>query len=456
MAKLIDSYPESNQSGTLSFGIPGGLDLAHGQALAVVNAFVLDSAKFHLRKSGSPTGNAVARVYACTGTPGSDGRPTGAALAVSDDFDVSSLTTTLQLVTFAFSGANRITLNASTNYCIAVEYSGGTSGNYLLAGYDSTSATHAGNRCYLSSGGVNWWNSTNDIIFYLYGEGNDWTQPLSDSISLSDDNAGYPYHWPQALDDQITLSDGPTTLHGHGRSLADTLTLSEELSADHHDASLVLALADGLILSDLQLVSPLAEEEIPPVFPIPPGADQVLIHGYLTDVIGPAAAGDEQRVQLRAIPRHGLEFTWADLDSREAQLLASLLYRSAERWVVPCWPVVTAAARDVTAEATRVYLPAGYWATSLWALWALEAAAGALYVVLWRNAWDWEAQRYTGHGSDVDGEYVTLAAALAHSWPAGTAVLPGFAGHLVGETPRDRLGHALKSGRLTFRSVGVA
>jgi len=86
-------------------------------------------ALFTLKKVGSPTGTATAKVYAHTGTFGSTGTPTGAALATSDTFDVATLTTSYQSIEFYFSTAFEAL--ASTNYFVAIEYSGGDGSNYV-------------------------------------------------------------------------------------------------------------------------------------------------------------------------------------------------------------------------------------------------------------------------------------------------------------------------------------
>ena len=54
------------------------------------NGLILNSAEFYLKKKGSPTGNAVVKIYAHSGTYGTSSVPTGSALATSDNFDVSA------------------------------------------------------------------------------------------------------------------------------------------------------------------------------------------------------------------------------------------------------------------------------------------------------------------------------------------------------------------------------
>jgi len=154
----IDFYAEANSDSDGS--LYNGYNTIRGQAFAYGGAGeTLDKAKFYLKKTGSPTGNATAVLYACTGTPGTTGDMTGAVLATSGTFDVSTLTTSYQLIEFTF--ASPYTLAASTNYCLGVEYTGGTSTNHVEAGYDGSSPSHAGN--YFSSAGP---VSGRDAIFY--------------------------------------------------------------------------------------------------------------------------------------------------------------------------------------------------------------------------------------------------------------------------------------------------
>lgn len=123
-----------------------------------------DTVFFALAKQGSPTGNAVAKVYAHSGTFGTSSIPTGAALATSNNLDVASLTTSFSMVGLQFT-TPFITVK-DTKYCVVIEYSGGAGGDLLLVGNDNTSSTHSGNTVRLASGT---WNahSTQDCIFSL-------------------------------------------------------------------------------------------------------------------------------------------------------------------------------------------------------------------------------------------------------------------------------------------------
>ena len=162
---IADSYTEDNQDTYVGLGSDTYTGV--GQSFILTSAVTLDSCKFYLRKVGSPTGNAVAKIYAHSGVFGTSSVPTGAALATSDNFDSSTLTTTFQPITFDFSGANRITLSASTHYVLTIEYSGGDASNAVVVGTDNSDPSHSGNASrYFTS----WLTMTRDTIFYLYGE----------------------------------------------------------------------------------------------------------------------------------------------------------------------------------------------------------------------------------------------------------------------------------------------
>ena len=168
MADLLDNYSESNQSTVQS--MRGGSVTGVGQAFAVSLADrKLDSCKFYLKKVGSPTGNIVAKLYSHTGTYPTSSLP-DTLLATSDAVSITTLTTSSALITFTFSGAERIDLS-TTNYVITCEYSGGDASNLLQAGYDETSPTHGGImeiQMAILSGA--WGTATGqDLCFYVYG-----------------------------------------------------------------------------------------------------------------------------------------------------------------------------------------------------------------------------------------------------------------------------------------------
>jgi hypothetical protein len=162
----VDSYSESNYaSGT---EVDSSIRTKFGQTFACSSTVVLGSCKFYLYKMGSPTGNAVAKIYAHTGTFGIDGKPTGTELATSSNFNVSTLTGDVGLSTFTFPNGQNIILTSGVKYCVAIEYTGGDASNYIQVGKDNTSPTHSGNGFqWLVADGV-WANLSLDVIFYVY------------------------------------------------------------------------------------------------------------------------------------------------------------------------------------------------------------------------------------------------------------------------------------------------
>lgn len=166
MADVIDSNTEDNMTNQQScYG--SGKSMV-GNCFTCSGDFTLDSAKFYLYYSGSPTGNCTAKLYSMSGTYGLNGVG-DTLLATSDAVDVTTLPLgigNIALVTFSFSGAQRIALSAGY-YVIVFEYTGGSVGNSLYLGWD-TSGVHSGNICYYQSGWAS--NAGDDCVFYVYGE----------------------------------------------------------------------------------------------------------------------------------------------------------------------------------------------------------------------------------------------------------------------------------------------
>lgn len=116
----------------------------------------------------------AAKIYACTGTPGTDGEPTGAALATSDSIQYTG-DQAAAWVEFTFS--TPYTLLANTDYCIVLECV--AVDNYILnidVSYDNTSPSHSGNYCdYISGSGG--YEAGYDLNFYIY-YGDGWSRKI--------------------------------------------------------------------------------------------------------------------------------------------------------------------------------------------------------------------------------------------------------------------------------------
>jgi hypothetical protein len=131
----------------------------------------LANAVFYLKKTGSPTGNIVAKVYTHSGTFGSSSIPTGTALATSENVDIATaVTASYAEVRFRFNQVttdNNITLTNSVNYVVTVEYSGGDGSNYLDVGYDAgAGAGEPGNMSVRAVSGGTWTAQANDDAYY--------------------------------------------------------------------------------------------------------------------------------------------------------------------------------------------------------------------------------------------------------------------------------------------------
>lgn len=158
---LIDSYSESNYSTPTNIA-----NRTRGQCFSNANKIKISSCKFYLKKIGSP-GNPVAYLYAMSGTYGTTGIPTGTVLATSNEVDASTISSvTRQLITFTFPEAQKYEMQANTKYCILMGVSGGDASNTYEMGYDATEPGHDGNFTDLDGT----YQSTRDIIFYVYGE----------------------------------------------------------------------------------------------------------------------------------------------------------------------------------------------------------------------------------------------------------------------------------------------
>lgn len=176
---VIDSYSESNKDSER--WLYSGYREKVGQCFTTTEVQVFNSAKFYLRKTGSPTGSAYVKLYAATGTVGSTAVPTGSPLATSDAFDVSTLTTSFQLLNFDFLSAYT---GVSGDYFIVFEYAGGDSNNRVDLGSDASSPSHSGNEA--SYNGSTWSAGSEDCCFYLYG--NTASEIELDSYSESNQN----------------------------------------------------------------------------------------------------------------------------------------------------------------------------------------------------------------------------------------------------------------------------
>ena len=173
MSILLDSYSESKKDydgfqittyGAFTFGELGQTFKTPNNGLKLS----LSSVIFYLKKQTANTDSVEAFLYAHTGTFGTNGTPTGTVLATSDAVSLTTLSASdYSLITFTFSGVNKILLTPNTAYCVTLHKKVHTSGIVYL-GADASSPTHQGNSIMKGSG--SWLYDTEDVCFYIYGE----------------------------------------------------------------------------------------------------------------------------------------------------------------------------------------------------------------------------------------------------------------------------------------------
>lgn len=165
---LIDSY----DTGDMTLESPLGFAVAVkavGQSLSPGNDRVLTRAMFFINKTGSQSGTVTAKLYAHTGTFGSGGTPTGAALATSNPINTDNIAAEAApyLIEFIFENEDAYKIDSSLDYFIIMDGGDLTSGSVRIA-EDASVDTHAGNSAEYESG--SWSSGANDVGFYIYGK----------------------------------------------------------------------------------------------------------------------------------------------------------------------------------------------------------------------------------------------------------------------------------------------
>lgn len=172
MATVTASYSETNADTAAAIGNTSG-NTGHGEAFTSSISGILDSSVFYLCHDSGVTGNMTSSIYNITGTLGTNAAPTGSALATSDPVSITTTNTgnnviNMSLITFSFSGANRISLTSGTNYAVSVEYSGGGAGTGLYVGEDTSAPSYVGNTIFRLNAGTWSGTATADDSFYVY------------------------------------------------------------------------------------------------------------------------------------------------------------------------------------------------------------------------------------------------------------------------------------------------
>lgn len=162
--QIIDSYDGSKD---VWFLIEDPTNFT-GQAFVMgVDARDICKAAFHLTITGAVGSKDMAvKVYACAGTPGVDGTPTGEALATSN---VIQYTSSQEGSWVEFTFDTPFTLEASTDYCVVMKCVDTVGIDIQVSvSYDNTTPSHGGN--YFDSD-VGADNGSDCNFFIYYGGG---------------------------------------------------------------------------------------------------------------------------------------------------------------------------------------------------------------------------------------------------------------------------------------------
>jgi hypothetical protein len=136
-----------------------GFDYAASPIVVSENGIV-SSAIITLNTFGSVAGNVYAKIYNWDAT---NKIPTGSALSTSDVVDASTVTGD---TTFTFTGANKILLNSTSDYCLALYYDGV---DFLVYRIGNTGLRDGPGYMATSSDGSTWTTTGGSLHFTLYG-----------------------------------------------------------------------------------------------------------------------------------------------------------------------------------------------------------------------------------------------------------------------------------------------
>lgn len=191
-ATSVQSYPNTNQD--TEIGIGNGTTDAIAHSFQNATAGQLVKGMFHIRKVGTPTGNAYLQLYTHSGTFGTSSVPTGAVLKQSLALDVSTLSTSLADIEVFFEASEFYDLlGASQAYCLVLDCSGisGDGSNYVSVGYDNSSPTGSGNGATLPNGG-SWTAQSYDFIHEVWRDGEAQINASSGANPSTKEKTGSP------------------------------------------------------------------------------------------------------------------------------------------------------------------------------------------------------------------------------------------------------------------------
>jgi len=137
-----------------------------------------------------------------------------------------------------------------------------------------------------------------------------------------------------------------------------------------------------------------------------------------------AADGSEQRLARRRPPRQMITYEWVCRDRTQSQILETILHRWLHRsWFVPIWPEAERRAAALTAGATEIAIDTRYA--------DFRAASRA---VVYSDPDHAEVVRIASKTDDA----LTIAPALAGTYPAGQWVMPCRLGYPIAPAIRQR------------------
>lgn len=159
-SESYSAYDFSNESTTLDMD---SNFKGYAQSFLTGTGAPVSSLTVKLYRTGSPTGNISAAIYAHSGTFGTSSVPTGSPLQTAlNTVDASTIPTTGAYVTFFFT----LDLATSTHYVFAIDFDGDNT-NHIDIAVDGSSPTHPGNLAYDDV--TNGWTASNsyDICYFL-------------------------------------------------------------------------------------------------------------------------------------------------------------------------------------------------------------------------------------------------------------------------------------------------
>ena len=206
---VLDSSADTGSD----FQVGNATITGQAQSFAVgSNDEYLTRVRVKMKKTGLPTGDLTAVLYAHTGSYGTTSTPTGAALATSAAFDVADLTTAYKEYELDFSGDLYLMLNSATNYCISFEHAVIDGSNYISIEGLASSGTHGGNRAQE----VGTWSAaaTDDLDFEVfsspdvYGLPGEMFRGITHEVALSTGSGT----WDTPEHERVTYANGTAQL----------------------------------------------------------------------------------------------------------------------------------------------------------------------------------------------------------------------------------------------------